>query len=73
MSDRDKGLCAADNEIAHASRAICVEHLSRNIQKNFGVPSRTIFNSSIRFALTETRLQVGRVCIHFALYLLRSY
>ena len=71
MSDRDKGLCAADNEIAHASRAICVEHLSRNIQKNFGVPSRTIFNSSIRFTLTETRLQVGHLCIRFAFYSLQ--
>ena len=70
MSDRDKGLCAADNEITHAARAIYVEHRSRNVQKNFGVPSRTIFNSSIRFALTETHLQVGHLCIHFSLYLL---
>ena len=72
MSDRDKGLHAADNEIAHA-RAICVEHPSRNIQKNFGVPSRTIFNSSIRFTLTEIRLQVGHLCICFTLYSLHSH
>ena len=62
MSDRDKGPQAADN-IARAACAICVEHLSRNVQKNSGIPSRAIFNSSGRFALTETRLQVGRLYI----------
>ena len=74
MSDQGKGLYAAGNEIAHAARAICVEHLSRNVQKNFGVPSRSIFNSSIRFARTETRLQVGHlyICFQVELYLLRS-
>ena len=54
------------------ARAICVEHLSRNVQKDFEAPLRAIFNLSICFALTETRLQVGRLCIalisiHFAL------
>ena len=58
-SDRDKGLRAADNEIPLAVRAFCVEHLSQNLQKNFGMPSRSIFNSSMRFALTEERLQAG--------------
>ena len=33
MSDRDKGLHAADDEIPLATRAICLEHLSRNLQK----------------------------------------
>ena len=73
MSDRDKGLQSADNEIAHATRAICVEHLSRNIQKNFGVPSRTIFNSSIRFPLTKTRLQVGHLLVYICSALIETH
>lgn len=69
MSDRDKGLHAAYNEVIHAACATCVEHLSHNVQqKNFGVPSCTVFNLSIRFALAETHLQVSHLCIHFALY-----
>ena len=59
MSDRDKGLRAADDEIPLANRAFCVEHISRNIQKNYGVPSRVAFNSHIRFSLTEGRVQTG--------------
>ena len=60
MSDRDKGLHAADDEIPLATRAICLEHLSRNLQKNYGVATRNIFNSAIRFALTEEKLQAGK-------------
>ena len=59
MSDRDKGLCAADDDIPLASRAICLEHLSRNLQKNCGLSARKIFTSAIRFALTEEKLQAG--------------
>ena len=59
MSDRDKGLRAADDEIPLATRAICLEHLSRNLQKNCGVAARNIFNSAIHFALTEEKLQAG--------------
>ena len=55
VNDRSKYIAS------HATRAICVEHLSRNIQKNFGAPSRAIPNSSIRFSLTEARLQVGHI------------
>ena len=59
MSDRDKGLRAADGEIPLATRAICLEHLSRNLQKNCGLAARNIFNSTVRFALTEEKLQTG--------------
>ena len=38
-SDRDKGLRATDDEIPLANCAFYVEHISRNIQKNYGVPS----------------------------------
>ena len=59
MSDRDKGLHAAVNEIPLAAYAFCVERLSLNLLRNFSMSSRSIFNSSIRFALTEERLQAG--------------
>ena len=48
MSDLGKGLLAADNEAPLPHRAICAEHLSRNLQTRLGMPSRASFNSSIR-------------------------
>jgi len=59
MSDRDKGLRAADNEIPLANRAFCIEHISRDIQKNYGVPFRVAFNAHIRFSPTEQRVRTG--------------
>jgi hypothetical protein len=59
ISDRDKGLRAADDEIPLASRAICLEHLSRNIQQNFGLQAKTIFDARIRYALTDQGLEAG--------------
>lgn len=53
MSDRDKGIRAADNEIPLANRVFCVEHISRKIDRNYAVPSRVAFNAHIRFSLTE--------------------
>jgi len=35
ISDRDKGLLKADNEIPLANRALCVEHISRNLQNTY--------------------------------------
>ena len=58
MSGRGEGLRAAD-EIPLATRAICLAHLSRNLQKNCGVAARNTFNSTIHFALTEEKLQAG--------------
>jgi hypothetical protein len=59
ISDRDNGLRAADDEIPLASRGICAEHLSRNVQQNFGLQAKTIFDARIRYALTEERLEAG--------------
>jgi len=59
ISDRDKGIDAADDRVPRAHRAYCLEHISRNLQTNFGLPSRTTFNAEIRFALTETKLRAG--------------
>jgi len=53
MSGRDKGLRAADKETPLDNRAFCVEHISRNIQKGYGVPSRVAFNAHIRVSPTE--------------------
>lgn len=33
MSDRDKALLAADDEIPLATRAVCLGHLSRNLRE----------------------------------------
>lgn len=59
MSDRDKGLIAADDEIPLAGRAFCTEHILRNIGTNFGLVPRTSFNSHIRFAKTEPSFTTG--------------
>lgn len=64
--------CAAGNEIAHAARAICAGH-SCNVQRGFGVPSRAVFNPSIRFVFTETHLQVCCLYVRFAQYSVCSY
>ena len=53
MSDCDKGLRAADDDIPLVTRAICLEHLHCNLQKNCGLGTRRIFNSAIRYALIE--------------------
>ena len=59
ISDRDKGIDAADDRVPRAHRAYCLEHLSRNVQENLGLPSRTAFNSHLHFALTEEKLRTG--------------
>jgi hypothetical protein len=59
MSDRDKGLTAADSEIPLAGRAYCTEHISRNVQTHFGMASREAFNAHIRFAKTKTSYHQG--------------
>jgi hypothetical protein len=59
MSDRDKGLRAADDEIPLCTRAICLEHLSRNLQTQFGKPTRTLFNSKIRFTRSAEKFEAG--------------
>lgn len=59
MGGRDKCLRAADGEIPLATRSICLQHLSRNLQKPFGVAARNIFNSVVRFALTEENLRAA--------------
>lgn len=59
MSDRDKGLTAADNEIPLAGRAFCTEHISRNIQTNFGLASRDAFNTHLRFTTTQSSYNIG--------------
>ena len=59
MSDRDKGLRAANDGIPFATREICLEHLSRNLQKNCGLGARKISSSAICFALIEKKLQAS--------------
>jgi transposase-like protein len=45
MSDRDKGLKAADDELGQTNRAYCTQHLKGNIQKNFGLAATKSFGT----------------------------
>jgi len=64
ISDRDKGLLKADNEIPLVNHALYVEHISRNLQNTYGLPSRLIFNQQIRHVLTEQKVQAGFAAVH---------
>lgn len=65
MSDRDKCLITADDEIPLDGRAFCIEHISRNLGTNFGLLSCTLLNNQIRFAKTESQFRagLGTLCI----------
>jgi hypothetical protein len=43
ISDRDKGLQAADNQLAYAKRAFCTQHIASNVQTKFGIEARRKF------------------------------
>ncbi|KAI9783460.1 MAG: hypothetical protein M1816_001384 [Peltula sp. TS41687] len=43
ISDRDKGLLAADDELKHARRAYCYFHISQNIAQHHGQAARSAF------------------------------
>jgi zinc finger SWIM domain-containing protein 3 len=43
ISDRDKGLQSADNELQHVGRAYCVQHIAANVQTKFGIEPRRMF------------------------------
>jgi zinc finger SWIM domain-containing protein 3 len=45
ISDRDKGLQSADNELQHVGRAYCIQHIAANIQSKFGLETRRKFIS----------------------------
>jgi len=52
MSDRDKGLIAADNEIPRAHHLYCVEHITRNIKEHFTKAAQEAFKKHLRYAKT---------------------
>jgi hypothetical protein len=43
ISDRDKGLQSADDELQHIGRAFCVQHIAANVQSKFGIEPRRKF------------------------------
>ena len=59
MSDRDKGLRAADDEIPLATRAICLDHLSRNLKNELWLRCTEYIQFCHPFALTEEKLKAG--------------
>jgi hypothetical protein len=52
ISDRDKGLVAADRFFPRAKRAYCCQHIADNIQSQFGMEARGLF-WAIAHARTE--------------------
>jgi len=53
MSDRDKGLIAADDGIPRAHHLYCVEHIARNIKENFTKATQEAFKKHLHYAKTE--------------------
>jgi hypothetical protein len=45
ISDRDKGLQAAEDELEHVKRAFCVQHIAANVQTKYGIEARRKFVS----------------------------
>jgi len=43
MSDRDKGLESADDELPFTYRSYCTQHIKNNIQQKFGLKARDLF------------------------------
>jgi hypothetical protein len=43
ISDRDKGLTAADDEISLAGRLFCVQHIGANVKTRFGIAAQAAF------------------------------
>jgi len=43
ISDRDKGLRAAENDLEYATHVFCVQHLAENIRSRFGMELRRKF------------------------------
>ena len=58
ISNRDKGLPAAYDEIPLAKHAYCVEHISRNLQTKFGMRAWVVFNTHLRFVYAEEKFQL---------------
>lgn len=59
VGDCDKGLRQAQDEMPLAIQALCLENLSRNLQKDYGLAARNVFDDSVLSACTEKKLQEG--------------
>ena len=61
ISDRDKGLESALDELPEAGRAVCVQHLSENVKTRYGIAARKLFMDAT-YALTrqewDTRMRI---------------
>jgi len=54
ISDRDKGLEAAENDLEYANYVFCVQHLAENVRSRFGIEARREF---IALAYARTKKQ----------------
>jgi hypothetical protein len=52
ISDRDKGLQAADDELGYVKRAFCTQNIATNVQAKFGIEPRRKF-VAVTYARTE--------------------
>ena len=59
VEDCEKGLVPAQDEVPLSVRALCLDALSRNLQKGCGLVARKIFDSAIRTASTHQELLMG--------------
>lgn len=48
ISDRDKGLQATDDELRHAMRTFCTQHIAASVQAKFGIEPRRKFDAATR-------------------------
>jgi hypothetical protein len=52
ISDRDKGLQSADNQLENAQRAYCIQHIAANVQAKYGIEPRRKF-IACTYTMTE--------------------
>jgi hypothetical protein len=52
ISDRNKGLQAADDKLGYVKRALCTQHIAANVQAKFGIEPRRKF-VAVTYARTE--------------------
>jgi len=58
ISDRDKGLQAAENDLEYANHVFCVQHLAENVKARFGMEARRKF-IALTYARTNEQYNNG--------------
>ena len=63
MSDRDKGLAAANTELPETKRAYCIQHLTENMGKTFRKEARDLLRA-IPCSLTQADYDANLQRLH---------